>query len=231
MPSAMRSATVSPEPVRAPTPTASDFPTPQGQMFHVTKRDRGLVSPAQSSFSFPDEEQPHAISTSRENMDERTMTRIVDRGAPGDRAIMATNGTPQQQELRKKKSQFYSEVFSYREPNLSPKDRIYKDSVVTAEVRTNVIVRLDIHSRLTHQADPSAGNRLKTNTNSYRTFHSSCPNDIRGLPLPSLSHSTIRHVFSSAERSIRPTCSPSALYLPNSSLPLISEMLPCYKPI
>jgi len=143
MPSSMRSATVSPEPVRAPTPTANDFPTPQGQMFHVTKRDQGLVSPAQSSFSFPDEKQPHAISTPRKTMEEKAMTRNIDRGALRDGAIIAAiNGTPQQQELRKKKSQFYTEVLSYREPNLSPKERIYKDSVVTAEVRTNVIVRL-----------------------------------------------------------------------------------------
>jgi len=143
MPSSMRSVTVSPEPLRAPTPTANDFPTPQGQMFHVTKRDQGLVSPAQSSFSFPDEEQPHAISTPREKMEEKPITRNIDRGAPGDGPVIsAIDGTPQLQELRKKKSQFYTEVFSYREPNLSPKDRIYKDSIVTAEVRTNVIVRL-----------------------------------------------------------------------------------------
>ncbi len=76
-------------------------------------------------------------------MEEKAMTRNIDRGALRDGAIIAAiNGTPQQQELRKKKSQFYTEVLSYREPNLSPKERIYKDSVVTAEVRTNVIVRL-----------------------------------------------------------------------------------------
>ena len=72
----------------------------------------------------------------------RSVSRHEERGAPGDAAIAAaTNGTPQQQELRKKKSQFYTEVFAYREPNLSPKERIYKDSVITAEVKTNVIVR------------------------------------------------------------------------------------------
>lgn len=142
MPTAIRPGAVSPESVRAPTPTANDFPTPAGQMFHVTKRDQGLVSPAQSSFSFPDEEEPHAISTPRDIMDEKAIARGRDRGAPGDGPIMsATNGTPQQQDLRRKKSQFYTEVFSYREPNLSPKERIYKDSIVTAEVKTNVIVR------------------------------------------------------------------------------------------
>ncbi len=232
MSSSVRSATVTPEPLRAPTPTANDFPTPQGQMFHVTKRDQGLVSPAQSSFSFPDEEQPHAVSTPGESMEEKSTIRKPDRGAAEESAIRsATNGTPQQQELRKKKSQFYSEVFSYREPNLSPKDRIYKDSVVTAEVRTNVIVRRNIHRRLMHQADPSVDNRSRTNTNSCKTFPSSCRNGTRDLPPPYSLPSTIRHASCSAEPSIQPTCSPSALYLPNSFLRPTSEMLPCFKPI
>ena len=82
------------------------------------------------------------MSTPGDIMEERATAKQVGRGAPGDGAILsATNGTPQQQELRKKKSQFYTEVFSYREPNLSPKERVYKESIVTAEVRTNVIVR------------------------------------------------------------------------------------------
>ena len=144
MPSAIvRPGTISPESVRAPPPTANDLPTPAGQMFHVTKRDQGLVSPAQSSFSFPDEEEPHAISTPRDYMEERAIARDVSRGAPGDGSILSSsNGTSLQQELRKKKSQFYTEVFSYREPHLTPKERVYKDSVITVEVKTNVIVSL-----------------------------------------------------------------------------------------
>lgn len=142
MPTSMRPGSISPVSIRAPTPTANDFPTPAGQMFHVTKRDQGLVSPAQSSFSFPDEEPPHAISTPADTTGNKAMSRNIERGAPGDSAIIsATNGNPQQQELRKKKSQFYTEVFSYREPNLTPKERIHKDSIITAEVKTNVIVR------------------------------------------------------------------------------------------
>ncbi|KAL6720572.1 hypothetical protein ACLMJK_002496 [Lecanora helva] len=141
-PTSARRGAVSPESFRAPTPTANDFPTPAGQMFHVTKRDQGLVSPAQSSFSFPDEEEPHAISTPRDMIEEKEPAKRLDRGTPGEGMVMsAANGTLQQQELRKKKSQFYTEVFSYREPNLSPKERIYKDSIVTAEVKTNIIIK------------------------------------------------------------------------------------------
>lgn len=146
MSSSIRSGTISPESIRAPTPTPKDFPTPAGQMFHVTKRDQGLVSPAQSSFSFPDEEQPHAISTPRDMIKEKATSRNIGRGTPGESAVVGlAHGNPHQQELRKKKSQFYTEVFAYREPNLSPKERIYKDSVVSAEVKTNVIVCIAPH--------------------------------------------------------------------------------------
>ena len=143
MPFPTKAGTVSPVAVRSHTPNAYDFPTPAGQTFHVTKRDQGLMSPAQSSFSFPDEDEPHAVTTPQHAMEEKGITRHIDRGSPGDAAFSSTNvATPQLQELRKKKSQFYTEVFSYREPNLTPKERVYKDSMVTAEVKTNVIVRL-----------------------------------------------------------------------------------------
>ena len=188
MPSAIsRHGNVSPESIRAPTPTANDFPTPAGQMFHVTKRDQGLVSPAQSSFSFPDDEEPHAISNPRDYMEQKPIGRNIERGTPGDDAILSSsNGTPQQQELRKKKSQFYTEVFSYREPNLSPKERVYKDSVVTVEVKTNVIV-----SMLSPAAWNSAHcsqSRSKMNTNSCKISRRTSPNDSKGPPRPSSSY-------------------------------------------
>ena len=142
MTASLRSGSTSPESIRLPTPTADDFPTPAGQIFNVTKRDQGLISPAQSSFSFPDEDHPaHAISTTPDLLYEKPISRHLGRGAPGDGALLSkTNGSPLQVELRKKRSQFYGDVFAYREPNLSPRDRIYKDSVITAEVKTNVIV-------------------------------------------------------------------------------------------
>jgi len=89
----------------------------------------------------------------------------------------------------------------------------------------------EIHRRLTHQADLSADNRLKMNMNSYKTFRSSFPNATKDLPLPSSLPSTTPHVSFSAGRSILPIYSQSALYLPNSSLRPISEMLPCFKAI
>lgn len=131
---------------RRHTPSASDFPIPQGQPFNVTKRDKGLISPTQSSFSLLDEESaPHAITTPMTSPEdalvEPLMSKDSGRGTPGD-GISASAGhrSPGKKELAKKKSQFYGDVFTYREPNISPRDRVYKDSMITAEVKTNVIV-------------------------------------------------------------------------------------------
>ena len=140
MPSSARSRSISPVSARVPTPTANDFPTPAGQIFAVTKRDQGLVSPAASAFSFFDDGSPHAMSTSDLNED-KTIARPLDRGTPGESTYASINtGNQHQNELRRNKSQYYTEVFSYREPNLSPRDRISRDSVITAEIKTNVIV-------------------------------------------------------------------------------------------
>ena len=127
------------------TPTANDFPVPAGQPFVVTKRDQGLVSPSQSSFTFSDEGQPpHAIST-RQSMDERATIRDLDRGTPGDgRTTPKPGQSPQEREVAKQKSQYYTEVFAYREPTLTPRERVQKESVVMAELKTNVIVRLPL---------------------------------------------------------------------------------------
>ena len=141
MPSSTRSRSISPPSPRVPTPTANDFPTPVGQNFTVAKRYQGLVSPAESAFSFFDEGSPHALSTS-DLMEERTRAKVLDRGTPGESTYASINTSNQpQSELRRNKSQYYTEVFSYREPNLSPRDRISKDSIITAEIKTNVIVR------------------------------------------------------------------------------------------
>lgn len=55
-------------------------------------------------------------------------------------------------ELSKKKSQYYDEAFAYREPNHSAKDRVLRDSVVTAAVKLNChvwdILPLSKHSSL-----------------------------------------------------------------------------------
>ena len=70
----------------------------------------------------------------------------IERGTPGevsDKAI-ATR-TPEETSAAKQRTQYYSEVFAIREPPVreltnSPRDRLKRTSVVTAEVKTNIIV-------------------------------------------------------------------------------------------
>ncbi|KAG8528943.1 uncharacterized protein KY384_006632 [Bacidia gigantensis] len=124
------------------TPTAEDFPLPTKQPYVVTKRDQGLVSPAKSSFTFSDEEHlPHVFS-SLPSMDDSPTVRVVERGTPGDLSTASSvENTPQHRELSRQRSQYYAETFANREPLVNPRDRVHKDSIIMADIKTNVIVR------------------------------------------------------------------------------------------
>lgn len=75
------------------------------------------------------------------------ITRELDRGTPGEQAISSPERkTPEQQELAKRKSQYYEEAFATREPTTSARQVISNESLVLADVRTNVIVRLSYPS-------------------------------------------------------------------------------------
>ncbi|KAK0121426.1 hypothetical protein ONS95_009720 [Cadophora gregata] len=95
-------------------------------------------SPAASDIAMRDKSPKGSPSaTTRE---ERRITRHIDRGAPGDQAIFSDRKTPDREELAKRKSQYYEDVFAYRESNSSAKERVTKESMIVADVRTNVIV-------------------------------------------------------------------------------------------
>jgi hypothetical protein len=67
--------------------------------------------------------------------------RSINRGTVGD--LPDAQGLEQswdQQLLSKKKSQYYSEAFAYREPSNTAKDRVARDSVILAEVKLNCCV-------------------------------------------------------------------------------------------
>jgi len=64
----------------------------------------------------------------------------LERGTPGDQAIDSSRKTPEQRELARRKSQYYRDVFALREPANSARERVSRDSMVMADVRTNVIV-------------------------------------------------------------------------------------------
>ena len=146
MPASLPNGTVSPLSSEQVSPTANEFPRQAGQTLKVSRRDNGLISPAKSTFSFNDDEpEAQPISNMPDLIDEKQIARHISRGAPGDAALMSMVQRNQEgTDLARRKSQFYTEVFAYREPNLSPREKIYRNSVITAEVKTNVIVR--IHS-------------------------------------------------------------------------------------
>lgn len=124
-------------------PTANEFPRQAGQTLQVSKPENGPISPAKSTFSFDnDEPKAQAVSDMPDLIDQKNISRRVSRGAPGDAALMAMVQRDQEgTDFARRKSSFFTEVFAYREPNLSPRERIYKNSVIIAEVKTNVIVR------------------------------------------------------------------------------------------
>lgn len=80
------------------------------------------------------------LSKLQDPFNTKQVMRNVSRGAPGDAALKKMRSYDEV-ELARRKNQYYEECFAYREPNRSARDRIHKDSLITAEVKTNVIVR------------------------------------------------------------------------------------------
>lgn len=140
MPFSLRSSTASPVSNDQFSSTGSEFPRQAGQTLRVSKRDAGVMSPT-SSYSFdPDESGPTTVSFSPDLIEEKQISRTIERGSPGEPALIANRGH-EGTNLSRRKSQFYGEVFAYREPNISARNKIHQYSVITAEVKTNVIVR------------------------------------------------------------------------------------------
>ncbi|KAL8850265.1 MAG: hypothetical protein Q9221_004775 [Calogaya cf. arnoldii] len=112
----------------------------------ISRRDNGLISPAKSTFSFAGDADPIpmplSVSNKPDMFDETQISGPYARGSPGDAALIAmVNKGGTSTDLSRRKSQFYSEVFAYREPNLTARDRVHRYSVITAVVKTNVIVK------------------------------------------------------------------------------------------
>ena len=119
----------------APRP-AERIPRSAGHLMTAKRDERDNMDPV------PEKTVPPAPKNTPllDNNDKRHITRNVKRGSPGE-AALASRGHADTERSRQK-SHFYSEAFAYRESNLSVCDRIYKESVITAEVKTNVIVRI-----------------------------------------------------------------------------------------
>jgi hypothetical protein len=72
--------------------------------------------------------------------EEERIIRPIDRGTPGDKAIFPDSKTAEQRELARRTSRYYDEVFATRESNISAGERVSRESMVIADIRTNVIV-------------------------------------------------------------------------------------------
>jgi hypothetical protein len=101
-------------------------------------------------------------SPSATTREESRITRNIEWGTPGDHAISESQ-TPQQRELARKKSQYYEEAFATREPSGSARERVTKESLIYADVRTNVIVST-VHTPFHRMLTLLIFFRLKTNT-------------------------------------------------------------------
>lgn len=116
-------------------PEANAFPQKSSK---VLIENKNPLSPSRSTFSFDNEDSASSGTKSKPDVfDETQIARKADR----DAALMSMAKRDQQEaNLSRRKSQFYSEVFAYREPNLSARNKIHQHSIITAEVKTNVIV-------------------------------------------------------------------------------------------
>jgi hypothetical protein len=85
---------------------------------------------------------PRGSPLSATTREERRITRHLERGAPGDEAFLSDLKTPERKQLAQKRSQYYGEVFAYREANSSARERVTKESMIVADIRTNVIVAI-----------------------------------------------------------------------------------------
>ena len=182
---------------------ANAFPRQAGHSVAVNKRDNGLISPARSTFSFADEVEPVLMHGSKKPdlLDESQ----ISRGSPGDAALMAmVNRDRTSTDLSRRKSQFYSEVFAYREPNLTVRERVNRYSVITAEVKTNIIVSKTTFSVSVSLLLADSFGRSKMNILSSKTFPSIFHRDTKGLSPPFSSPSTTQNACSLPAHSIPP---------------------------
>ncbi|KAH0541973.1 hypothetical protein FGG08_003605 [Glutinoglossum americanum] len=118
------------------------FPQPAGETLGVhhtnnllSRSSQNVASEGGKAQAAPDK------SAFLDQVADMSILRPMERGAPGDAALIAMvqRGDAEKQ-LSRKRSQFYGEVFAVREGSGSARERITKDSMVMADVRTNVIV-------------------------------------------------------------------------------------------
>lgn len=142
MPTATKPIHTSPYEIANKLPLHKDKP----QLVNQKRRSAvslGELPPSPADSDLDASTMPMSSTLSKE---ESRIIRPLERGAPGDQSIFSDSKTPEQKELAKRKSQFYGEVFAQRESNSSARERISRESMILADVRTNVIVSFQYYS-------------------------------------------------------------------------------------
>lgn len=120
------------------TPVENAFPTPpNGEISrYATYRLKGRISPAPKRLLNVQRAQstPPEITRAYQL---GTLTRTTD-GQLSD--VTSLENSWQRLHISKKRSQYYSDAFAYREPNNTARERVTKDFVIVAEVRMNCCV-------------------------------------------------------------------------------------------
>ncbi|KAL2006830.1 hypothetical protein VTN00DRAFT_9498 [Thermoascus crustaceus] len=76
--------------------------------------------------------------------EENSITRELTRGTPADGGSLSkVEKGANEQELARKRSQYYENAFSAREPHNTPRDRVNQDSIVIIEIKINTQVTAD----------------------------------------------------------------------------------------
>ena len=95
-----------------------------------------------------------------DTMEQRPIMRDITRGSPGDQVSSQATKSPERKQLAKKRSQYYEDAFAQREPRSSARERVLRESMIMADVKTNVIVS----SLQFHDEDALRGGRFKMST-------------------------------------------------------------------
>ena len=115
------------------------FPTPpRGVTPDGSFRIKGIVSPAAARIL-----QTQRAQSTPPELTNDTRFRSLRRGTVSDGAdVSGSDQSWSRRDLSRKKSQYYSEAFAYREASGTAKDRVLKESFIIAEVKMNCCVSL-----------------------------------------------------------------------------------------
>ena len=142
MPGSFRSSATSPELKQHLPPPTSSHGRHGTKEAAKTRRETSSASSNPSARSLEDDEsQSQNVSVHTDLADERQIHKHSNRSDSTDTTLMATakRGT-EDPDLARKRSQFFGQVFAYREPHSTIREKIHEYSVITAEVKTNIIV-------------------------------------------------------------------------------------------